>query len=58
MNFSPEGGIMEKIIIVDGADREKTLEKVLEDIVTQSGTINQVIWKERAGYWVVWYTLP
>ena len=49
---------MEKIIIVDGADREKTLEKVLEDIVTQSGTINQVIWKERAGYWVVWYTLP
>lgn len=49
---------MEKIIIVDGTNREKTLEEVLEDIVAvQSGTINQVIWKERAGYWVVWYTV-
>lgn len=50
---------MEKIIIVDGADREKTLEEVLDDIVTvQIGTVNQIVWKDRAGYWVVWYTLP
>ena len=49
---------MEKIIIVNGGDREKTLEEVLDDIVNvQSGTVNQVIWKERSGYWVVWYTL-
>ena len=50
---------MEKIIIVDGADREKTLEEILEDIVNvKTGTVNQIVWKDRAGYWVVWYTLP
>ncbi len=44
---------MEKIRIVQGADREDGLEKALNDIV---GTIRLVVWKERAGYWVIWYT--
>lgn len=44
-----------KIRIVQGADREKGLEEALNDIV---GTINLVVWKERAGYWVIWYSPP
>ena len=46
---------MERIRIVQGADREEGLEEALNEVAAL-GTINLVIWKERAGYWVIWYT--
>jgi len=49
---------MERIRIVQGVDREEGLEKALNDIVASAGTIKVVVWKERAGYWVIWYTTP
>lgn len=49
---------MEKIRIVQGADREEGLEAALEELAAAANTINLVMWKERAGYWVIWYTTP
>lgn len=46
---------MEKIRIVQGADREGGLEEALNEVAAL-GTIKLVIWKERPGYWVIWYT--
>lgn len=50
---------MERIMTVTGGIHgEKKLEDALNVIVTAGGTINDVKWKERAGYWVIWYTSP
>lgn len=46
---------MERIRIVQGADREEGLEDALNKVAAL-GTIRLVMWKERAGYWVIWYT--
>lgn len=46
---------MERIRIIQGADREEGLENALNEVAA-IGTINMVIWKERPGYWVIWYT--
>ncbi len=49
---------MERIRIVQGADREAALEAALQELSAAANTINLVVWKERAGYWVIWYTMP
>lgn len=46
---------MERIRIAQGGDREEGLEGALNEVAL-IGIINMVIWKERPGYWVIWYT--
>jgi len=47
---------MERIKTVTGASHgEGKLEEALNAIVAAGGTIKDFKWKERAGYWVVWY---
>ena len=48
---------MEKIRTIQGADGEQELETALEGIVSSGGVVHQIVWKERAGYWVIWYTV-
>ena len=47
---------MERIMIVTGASHgDKSLEDALNALVGAGNTVKDFKWKERAGYWVIWY---
>jgi len=49
---------VERITTVTGADDGETLERVLNELVASGDTLRSIVWKEGAGYWVVWSTSP
>jgi hypothetical protein len=43
---------------VTGADNGESLETVLNELVASGATLRSIVWKEGAGCWIVWFTMP